>query len=312
MTNLTNQDNVGNYYFGFRTNNFAFSPDQIGLTYSTLADWINTSFGETCAVWDGQYFALILPHPNEVLTRPALASQGQFKFRFGRLNLNTRNTDGLNQDVSPFGPFLITYYLMNQGTSLFEQKQNLRLGENFVYYCVLNNASLNVFGCRYSGNNLNPNSENFDSGFVFRSIGFVKNPLYSGSSFPRNAYYYFLDSDLVYQIAGRPDLENTKVRKPIRIPTSESADPIANYPIFCQTATPGANTTDLLLRDNDLPHKAIGSVPNVLKSTLDIPVGQIYSNTGIDPDGSNNPNWICVGKMGSESILMRVWAQGLN
>ena len=78
-----------------------------------------------------------------------------------------------------------------------------------------------------------------------------------------------------------------------------------------QTSTPGANTTDLVIRDDASPNRAIGVASNLLKSSLPIPVGQIYRNTGIDPDGSNNPFWLCVGVYGSERILMRVWTQNL-
>jgi hypothetical protein len=304
-TNLTNQDNVGNYYFGFRTNNQVFSSQQIGLSYSTLVSWINTSFGETCAAWnnsDANSFCLILPHPNEVLTRPAItagvtSSFSGSKFRFNNRVINSRNTNGTN------GIFENTVLYANPAD--VNDPLKLRLGENLVYYCVLNNSSLNIFACAYSGNSLNP------SAYFFRSIGFVKDPLYSGIAFPRNAYYYFLDSYQTFLSAGRPDLENNSVRKPIRLPAPGTADPIANYAISCQMATPGANATNLVLRDRDAPNKAIGIVPNLLKTTLNIPVGQIYRNTGIDPDGSDNPHSICVGKMGDESILMRVWATGL-
>jgi hypothetical protein len=293
MTNLTNQDNVGNYYFGYRDNNFAFSSAQIALSYPTLASWINTSFGETCAAGsDQQSFSLIIPHPTEVLTRPAIAFS---KSRFKHSVMNTVNTNSLDESVFNYENF------SNSSLPL-----TLNLGANFVYYCVLNNSSLNIFACSYSGNALTPTS------YVFRGIGFVKNPLYSGIAFPRNTYYYFLDSDEFRLSAGRPDVENTGFRKRISVPVPGTiADPIANYAISCQTATPGANTTDLVLRDHDAPNKAIGIAPNLLKTTLDIPVGQIYRNSGIDPDDSDNPYWICVGKMGSESILMRVWATGL-
>jgi hypothetical protein len=304
-TNLTNQDNVGNYYFGFRTNDQVFSSQQIGLSYSTLVSWINTSFGETCATWNNSNpnsFFLILPHPDEVLTRPAITAGvaslfSGSKFRFSNQTINPRNTNGTN------GIYENTVFYANPAE--FNSPLGLRLGENLVYYCVLNNSSLNIFACVYSGDSLNPNA------YFFRSIGFVKEPLYSGIAFPRNAYYYFLDSNQTFLSAGRPELENTSIRKRIRLPVPGTADPIANYAISCQMATPGANATNLVLRDHDAPNKAIGIVPNLLKTTLNIPVGQIYRNSGIDPDGSDNPHSICVGKIGNESILMRVWATGL-
>ena len=286
MSSLTNQDNIGNYYFGFRTNNFAFSPSQIQLNQQTLVNWINTSFGGTYAALNidsANALAIILPHPTEIITPPAIQN---FRYRFSNASINTQNTNT---------------------TPIFSAITSPPLALNvsgFVYYCVLNNSSLNIFGCSYDGNNLN------SSNSFLRSIGFVKNPIYSGSSFPRNLYYFSLSTS--GSTGGRPDLENAGNAKLLRVPSSSTTpDPIANYNISCDTPTPGANATDLWLRENDAPNKAIGIAPNLLKTSLNIPVGQMYLNTGIDPDGSNNPHWICAGKMGTDSILMRAWAQGL-
>jgi hypothetical protein len=283
MTNLTNQDNVGNYYFGFRTNNFVFDSRQIQMSLEVLVDWINTSFqGIYCAY----SFSLILPHPTEILTPPAIAS-GVFNTSKGRFMNSFTNTTNTNRLGGGMASTISIFPLMNT---------------NRVYYCVLNSSCLNIFGADYSGNSLNA------TGF-FISMGFVKNPIYSGDAFPRNCYRFGISTG--NEASSRPDLENSNSGKVLRVPVPGTADPIANYAISCQTATPGANTTDLWLRDNDAPNKAIGSVSNVLKTTLNIPVGQIYRNTGVDPDGSNMNTWICVGKMGSESILMRVWTEGL-
>lgn len=284
--NLTNQDNIGNYYFGFRTNNFTFNSAQIGLNWPTLVDWINTSFGEICAAGtSSDSFSLILPHPNETLTRPAIARTlfGNGKYRFSTTHLSTTNTNINDTNV---GERMIP--ILSQMAISVDNP-------TYVYYCVLNNFSLNIFSSQFSGNSLSGTSE-------FRSSGFLKNPLYLGSAFPRNAYSY------ATQHGGRrTDLENSNVLKGL-----SQSNAIVNYPVSCQVATPGANTTEFYLRDSDPPNKAIGYMSNVLKTSLDIQVGQIYRNTGIDPDGSNNPHWICVGKIGADSILMRVWASGID
>ena len=261
------------------------------MSFDTLRDWINTSFqGTYSAVLnnDGSSFSLILPHITEVLTPPAIASFdfGARKSRFLNDYTNTINTNTLGGNYANTIPL----------RSL--------IGANQVYYCVLNSSCLNIFGANYSGNSL------LQSGF-FISMGFVKNPIYSGTAFPRNCYRFGIGTGSAQST--RPDLENANSHKVLRVPVPGTADPIANYAISCQTATPGANATDLWLRDNDAPNKAIGSVSNVLKTTLNIPVGQIYRNTAIDPDGSNMNTWICVGPWGdSERLLMRVWTEGLN
>jgi len=289
---LTNQDNVGNYYWGWRTNNNAFSTSQIQLNAQTLVAWINSIFPDSAISSNNtNNFNLILPHASEVLTTPVTVD----KYRFNQSILSTINS---NNNV---GSNTIPYQTPGGGVSF-----NLN-STNRVYYCVLNSSSLSLFRCVFTGNSLNPGA-----GYIFVSVGFVKNPLYSGSQFPRNCYYYALFNDGTNRGAGSPNLENTNVRTALRVPTTASADSIANYSITCQNSTPDANTTDLVLRWDGSPHKAIGIANNLLKTTLSIPVGQIYRNTGVDPDGSNNDTWICVGEMGNERILMRVWAEGLN
>jgi hypothetical protein len=310
MTNLTNQDNVGNYYFGYRDNNLPFDNAQVALNAPTLVNWINACFGDTYAVVSHgtNSFHLILPHPDEVLTPPATSVTPYWpdsKRRFAHDHINGRATGSSDS--------MVAYGIPNGGSRRIDLNSNPTL----VYYAVLNNSSLNIFYCYYNSTGLLPNVFS-----VFTSIGFLKNPLYSPSRFVENAYFYSLGTEQmngqnIWKNGGRrPEVLGVQAPgfKELRVPwasTSVTADPIANYAISCQTATPGANTTDLVLRDDEAPNKAIGSVSNLLKTTLNIPVGQIYRNTGVDPDGSNNPRWMCVGKMGSESILMRVWATGL-
>lgn len=294
--NLTNTDNVSNYYYGWRTNNLAFSTSQIALPLSAVMDWVNASFGQTRMAIDAPTFALILPHPSETITTLPIASNSNpfaSKGRFFRsfFSSTNGNSSGIGTDF--------IYYL---GTG-----RNISFGNpDFVYYCVLNSSSLNIFGCAFTGNSLN----NVDYSFV--SLGWVKNPLYSGASFPRNAYHFILDDSGSARGGGRASLENNNSFTTFRVPTTASADAIANYSITCQSATPGANTTDLVLRDNASPNKAIGIAPNLLKTILQIPVGQTFRNTGVDPDGSINPYWICVGVFGSERVLMRVWVENMT
>lgn len=285
---LINNDNVGNSYYGWRTNNYIYAPDSLGFTANNWQNWINGFFGQTCV---DSSFRLILPVAFETLSLPVASN----RWRFSDGLINTTNTTGISgiQMAVPGGLQSLT----NSGA----------IGStNRVHYGVLNNSSFSMFSILPNGANIN-NAE-----FSFASIGWLRNPLYSGSAFPRNAYYLFnTQNQNTSSGSGRPSAENTTVLQRLQYPSVNIADPIANYSINCQTATPGANATELYLRDNVAPHKAIGYVPNLLKTSLQIPVGQVYRNTGIDPDGSNNPYWICVGTYGSERLLMRVWAPGL-
>lgn len=284
---LINNDNVGNSYYGWRTNDYVYAPDSIGFTAGKWQNWINGFFGQTCV---DSSFRLILPAPFETLSLPVASN----RWRFFDGQINTTNTTGT---------FGIPMLVLGGGQGL--SNSGAIASTTRVHYGVLNNLSFSIFSIQPNGADIN-NAE-----CSFASIGWLRNPLYSGSAFPRNAYYLFNVETNSSSGSGRPSAENTTVLQRLQYPNLNIADPIANYSINCQTATPGANTTELYLRDNVAPNKAIGYVPNLLKTSLQIPVGQVYRNTGIDPDGSNMNTWICVGIYGSERLLMRVWSSGL-
>lgn len=289
LPSLINNDNVGNSYYGWRINNYTYAPDSLGFTADKWQNWINGFFGQTCV---DSSFRLILPVPFETLSLPVTSN----RWRFSDGQINTTNTTGI-----------FDLYMLESSGGFSSISANGAIGSTTrVHYGVLNNSSFSMFSILPNGANLN------NTQFSFASIGWLRNPLYSGSVFPRNAYYLFnSNNNNATRACGCPSAENVtfiSVRQ-LRYPSFNVADPIANYSISCQTATPGANATELYLRDNVAPHKAIGYVPNLLKTSLQIPVGQVYRNTGIDPDGSNINTWICVGIYGNERLLMRVWTQ---
>jgi hypothetical protein len=290
---LINNDTANNSYYGWRTNNLIYAPDSVGLTNTQCVNWINGFFGETCAIEDSvdtNGLSLILPNSFETLSLPVTSNN----YRFNNTNINSRN----NSNISIYTEVPHAIFL---GIS------SVALGNpNRAFYCCLNNRSLSIFSIQRDGSNLS------NSTYGFASYGWLSNPIYTHCAYPRNAYSLFLNSNQTLRGAGRPSAENTNFRQDFQIPTGTTADSIANYSISCQSTTPGANTTELYLRDNTSPHKAIGYVPNLLKTSLQIPVGEVYPNTGIDPDGYNMDTWICVGVFGSERILMRVWTQGLD
>jgi hypothetical protein len=282
---LINNDNAGNSYYGWTTNNLDWAPESLGFTAAQCANWINGFFGQTCAFADSSKFNLILPVSFESLSLPATAS----KFRF--------NKDGISKDMgNPSTTDVSTEYRGINRIDLFSYILNQPAG---YYWAVLNSHSLSIFVDNYSPQRYN-----------FFSCGWLKDPLFPESIFIQNAY--FLWTFLPNQAAGRPSLTfGTDNRQNFVFPGATTPDPIVNYPVSCQTATPGANTTEFYLRDDVAPNKAVGYVPNVLKSSLNLSVGGTYRNTAVDPDGSNNPYWKCVAKMGNESILMRAWATGI-
>ena len=288
---LINNDNVGNSYYGWRTDNFTYAPDSVGFTPTQCAGWINGFFGQTCAFVNATQtqFSLILPSGFESLTLPA--SESKYRFNSGAISTTNANPSTTTASNVPYCQ-----------VNCFNLLSRLFKPEN-AHFAVLNSQSLNIF--MINQNDVN-NSE-------FFSCGWLKNSLYSGSAFVRSAYFlWIIDNTAVYDAgAGRPSIENSGARRNFVVTDRTTVNPIVNYSVSCQTATPGANTTEFYLRDNVAPNKAVGYPPNILKSSLNIPIGQVYRNTGVDPDGSSNPYWLCVAKMGNQSILMRVWAQGL-
>ena len=287
---LINNDNSGNSYYGWRTNNFVYAPDSVGFTADKWQSWINGFFGQTCV--DDQ-FRLILPASFESLSLPVSSS----RWRFNNGEINTTNSSTNNSSIG--------YRVPDGGWGLTTAQVIGSLTR--AHYAVLNNRSFSIVSTELNGGQLNL------SAFSFASVGWLSNPLYSGIAFPRNAYYLFLQSNRNgINGSARISVENSSAAQGLQFPSIGIANSIANYPVSCQVATPGANTTELYLRDNIAPNKAIGYVPNLLKTSLQIPIGQIYRNTGIDPDGSNMNTWICVGNWGSERLLMRVWASGLG
>lgn len=273
---------------GFRSDLFAYDTRISGGNNApNLRDLIN-QLGSGLAISSGSStISFRLPQAFDTSNNPTTSSNGRFRENL----LYTNNSSSLSSAL---------FYLVSSLNRTFS------LNSSGAWYFVVNSFSVSMFRCNVNGNAL----DNLDYNFI--QVGWAKNPLYTGTNYPLNAYYYFINSTSSLRGGGRPTLPNIDTRTALRVPTGTSADSIANYSITCQTSTPGANTTDLVLRDDASPNRAIGVASNLLKTSLAIPVGQIYRNTGVDPDGSNNPFWICVGVMGSERILMRVWTQNLT
>lgn len=289
---LINNDNAGNSYFGGRANNLIYAPGSVGVTTQQITDWINGFFEQTCAIPLNDNINLILPISFESLSLPVTANKARFELTVaGRICSANTNVD-----------LEVSNRVGGAAGSMSFNDPNAET----VVYAVLNNKSLNVFQIKRIGGSLD------NSSYTFLSLGWLSNPLFPGGAFPRNAYFLVINSNASLNGAFRPLVEGTNGRQLFEIPTNLSPNSIVNYPVNCQVSTPGANATEFYLRDNVAPNKAIGYVPNVLKTSLNIPVGNIYRNTQPDPDGSNQIDWMCVGLIGSERLLMRVWTQGLT
>jgi hypothetical protein len=235
---LINNDNVGNSYYGWVGNNLDWDPESLGFTATQCANWINGFFGQSCAFADSTRFNLILPVSFESLSLPVTAS----KFRFNNL--------GISRTIG--NPSTTTMDAQYCGINCLDLS-NIFGHSSSYYWAVLNSHSLSILL----------------SNGIFFSCGWLKNPLFPQSVFVQNAYFLWTVGS---RAAGRPSLSPVSSLQNFVLPTATTPEPIANYPVSCQTATPGANTTEFYLRDNVAPNKAVGYVPNLLKCSLDIPV----------------------------------------
>lgn len=329
MLPTENTDILGNRYYGWRNNFFLGDYRTNYATDSEIVQWINSSLGQTCAALTSHFsagsfgagsgFSLILPHPQETLPLPIIATDtGQtfpnpmdpsgregFRIRFSHLGINSSNTA-----VSAGNPAIA--YNSATGGSI----GGLSIGRTattnvtkYVYAC-LNESSLSIAVFPTNGISLQTNSS------YFFHVGWLKEGLYEGTNEVLNCYYIMLrggaSSNRVAGLGGI-SVPMTDVTRHYRTPSNTDPDPIAEYPINCGTITPGADTTDFVLREHLAPHRAIGIANNLLISTLPLTIGGYYKNLGVDPDENNNPYWLAAGMYGpNRTVLMRAWAQGLT
>lgn len=165
-------------------------------------------------------------------------------------------------------------------------------------YAILNDYSLSVFG--YRPGKVSPS---------FFSVGWLKDPQYSGAQFPRNFYRLGQRWSTPFTLySERITQENL---------TSKTGMITQNPSLSCSVATPGADSTDVILQDSTTPNNYIGKLWNMMILPSTAVVGKIYKNTGIDPDTGQIETdqkafWMCVGTWGTDKIGMRVWTENIT
>jgi hypothetical protein len=213
-----------------------------------------------------------------------------------------------------------------------------KTGEN-IYTAFANSSSGNSFA-RYD-QNISGGWPNINTGFVFGVLndygllrvsftssaltssswtyfGWVKDPQFNTGSpqFPRNLIWCAGNtSGLTY--AKRITTENTEiVNAQAGTNIERTTDALMNPTIDCVITTSGANSTDVLIRDDDSPNSYIGKMWHTIRLPSAAIVGKIYKNTGADPDtGSIETDqkafWLCFGAMGTAKLGMRVWTENI-
>jgi hypothetical protein len=282
VTTLINTDNVGNTYFGYVT------PVTGGVLTDRATFWTS----------------LLGAH---------LGSEGIKWSRYGSLEISIRFPvawETITGNVVNRTNFRFNLdFVYNDWTRVCTTTTGydvLKVAEGFRTYPFLDNSY--IFGVINDYSLVYASFTNIyrTTGLAATYAGWLKDPQFTGNQFPRNACILPLgawDSSIEFY---RVKFENLTER------TQMSKDSTLMSPaINCSIPTAGANTTDVIWRDSTSPNPYIGKLWNVIQGPSNCVAGQIYKNTGVDPDGSNNAFWMCIGVWGARSLLMRVWTEDI-
>lgn len=166
-----------------------------------------------------------------------------------------------------------------------------------MIFAVVNNYGIALRACV---NNTLTGLTHDTSGFMYQ--GWLKDGVYAGSQYPRNY--------VGYGVA-------TFARVTQELLTTKTNLMVQNPALSCSIATPGANSTDIIVRDSTAPNNYIGKLWNMMVLPSTAVVGKIYKNTGIDPDTGvvetdQKAFWLCIGTWGTDKIGMRVWTDNIT
>lgn len=189
---------------------------------------------------------------------------------------------GVNQVNSSNGDSQITFFVNKTG------------GNGSYPFMLINDFSMSWAGFANSAR----------TGAVnFASAGWLDNAQYTGAQFPRNFYWVTNGG------SGRVQQENLKTER-----TFTTGSPA----LSCSIATPGANSSKVVLTDSVSPFNYIGNAHGLIRMPSSCVIGKIYKNTGIDPvsgvseAGTNYNNWVCVGTWGTDKIGLRIWTENIT
>ena len=291
MPTIINQDSAGNTYWGYIDS--VLGNQHITLTNAEVINFLAAAYGLNTNKWNGSSdngatnltYGLRFPVAWETKTG---AISGSFSAGSGVSTIRC----GINFWTGQYG------FCSNNTTGL-----NWISSYSFSYasapspsfrYMLVNDYSYIFVNVGGGSNGRNT------QGFVLY-MGWLKNPGYPGNQYPRN-FAYMLNSTSA--------LRATLVNATGTTNFSTAANSITNPTITCEVATPGADATDIIFRDDTSPNNAIGKPYNMISLPSSFTVGNIYTNNGVDPDGGDNNKWLCVGDWGSRKLGVRVWTEG--
>lgn len=289
MATLINQDNVGNTYLNYI--NPAFTGGEPITAYSAnwLTSFLTTAYGNDRNRWTAStttgVYNMRFPVAWETITG-AIATTAAGSLTVGtRFQLSNRQDGYLINSTNANTAVLATGFNVS-GTAA---------ASNSYSFAVCNNNSIAI--ATFSGYNR-------DGVVGFKYYGWLKNGSYTGSNYPRN-----------FISMARQDgaMSNLLVAKRVATENAITAADLlqANPTLNCSISTPGANATDVIIRDNASPNNFIGIAWNLMMLPATAVIGGVYKNTGVDPDGSNQSFWLCVANWGSNKLGMRVWTENV-
>lgn len=285
MTNLINTITINGQSTTFLNYvNPVVSAESYAMTDANCRSVLTTAWGASKVVVYSSFLTALLPPGDLLFTGTAGVHNNRF-------------------DMYSFGTIRFENYI-NSSTNSASRSYVQALDPQFSL-----SASTHTFGV------INP------FGFIFASFtsdtratlnslilrSWLKNGIFTGNQRTRNVVGLdFVNTGV--RTFFRPSVENTTTR--LELLTQ-------NPSLLCAIATPGANASEIIVRDSVSPNNYIGQLWNMIMMPSSCVVGKIYKNTGIDPDTGQIETdqkafWMCLGSWGANKIGMRVWTEDIT
>jgi hypothetical protein len=292
MANLINTVD-GNVFYNYIT---PLLKGESGVGTSNLASFFNTAYGASNHAISGTNRYLRFPASGlETKTGTVTTSATTWRVRF--------------EDAGQSNIGIFNY--LSCGNSSSNSTVTTQLGAGAGYNSASSDVVFRVAN-EYSFCQAVFTSSTLATCAMFVYIGWLKEPSYSGlSTYPRGlTNFVFAPGSSVTNC--RITTENNSAVTLI----STANNSITNPSITCSISTPGADVTDIVIRDNASPNNAIGKMYNCLSLPNSCNVGEIWKNTGVDPETGgatdNNANkYLVVCPWGGRKLGMRIYTENV-